>query len=408
MATNLISPKKVDGVSKLITVADCKTIVKHADRHKANFVLKNAYDTAYHTSAQDAAPVREHSAETANIAFGRLCFRIVCLLCKKKVSIEGAGCETIDSAFDQFSKELLETVTPQNPVSTQTKKTAMEAKEVAVTSISSSSSAVHHASLGGFKVGNHYVLNDDYLGCKQPWPTIVVIKTISEDSIECEEITAMKAESDVRIFTIAHSNHKVLRPFTGNLPATLPAESFNKYLPHTNEHYKEQMLLHKCFVEYMNLGSKEKSFNINDFKYCLYPTAIIAQKEFAENTLKLYAVCPMSNLFSSQQKKCLQVQTNVFATAPAMPHKTDVAKNFLFSPFWYVRECKSDKDEFNMEVSHFLGSVHMSNTKMIKAGDELVVKPLPWIEIKRAVETSIVSAKKKAKAEDVPVTKQNS
>jgi hypothetical protein len=374
VATNLVSPKVVDGIARLVTKTDIAAFCRkdrNQQMEECEGILVIAWDLCFKHVADGHFDI-----SVAYLIIGRLYTRVVLHLASK--GKQGPEHKVFDKMTDiqtAFADELTNALPTSvaSGITWATSIPAVIAVPVSTQPLLSSADLTNPqrvANEAGFKVGSHYV--EKKLKTIYRLESVAHVCTFVEHNLFSTEPTRLQLDVEATLTRMA--------PFKSSLPVRIQTTD----ILHINgiEKFEHDWLRAIVFATL----AKRSPHCEHDFVYCLNPTEVRANATVPKGKLELVPHTLMANIVCKkpQATNALEVKvkgTAVWLTEPPRPRQSEVAtwkSDMSFVPYWWVSTtddekvanivpkrviCKDD------DVSFFV----YTNSKQLKPHDVLCV-----------------------------------
>jgi hypothetical protein len=346
LATNLVSPKVIDGIARLLVKTDVVNLARKDYKPRvesAEHMLSECWDTVM--KHVEAARL---DVQKAYNLIGKLHTRSVLLLSNKaKNGPEQRVFTDMAEVQEAFNVELAQMMSTDGPLSTATSSGAASsgaagAPDKPLLSTSDLKKPELDARDANFVVGKHYIEEK----------TKKLFKLISVGS-KCvfKEHDLFEDVGEVEFDLEAVCSGKTFQEFKGNLPAVFAAAPSSVYNIQETPRFKED-----CLKARILQILAERICN-TAFEYCFNPSELRVAEHVGKGKLEMWPTTVLSNITAkrpSASTHAVEVTfkdgSTVWLTEPSRPRTHDTSSwksETAFAPYWWVSPT-SDKAAVNI------------------------------------------------------------
>ncbi len=376
VAANLVAPKVVDGIARLVTPTDVASL-KSKDKlilcTAAESFLGEAWDTINDQIAVAAMPEQK-----AHCIFGAASSRIALFLVKKqKQSYESVEYDSIKAIKTKFFDDLAEGGADCDATKPQASGSKHEEAQISLRDVSSPMRIAQQED--GVEFGKLY---------KEKATGIVFQVTGMCDALVTLTEKDSESEPAVRL-TAWDAMKREFAIFKGRIQTTYDCDDVEKFAFRNNVGMKKDVERAQIFIELMQAGQAWAHLEASYLEYCHGPTEVrVKAPGLQKGNLKLI---PVTDLYKIHARSltCRTVLTGetqqdaYYLEAPNRVRDNDVSKwkrESIFAAYWWVSKTNSEKDATmkisTMKIGTFKFPI-LENTRALKVGDKLQVYQPP-------------------------------
>ena len=379
IATNLVSPKVVDGVSRLIV----KTDVQALTQSKRLLQVSAAEEILAEAWARLAAAVPTIDQTMCYAIFGRLSSRVVLFLARKQKdgpdNVLYTGLAEINIKFnDEFATAASGSSGASAMSGSSTTHKSDSVRTESKISLEDMSDPKFIANQAGFKVNELYT--DKQSG------KVFVMEAMADRSVTFREKHLAPREPEVKHVSYDDLK-KTFMVFKGKLPVKIQGVPAN-IRPATHALFRKDRQRAALFNALLEL-SLEHQEGEELVEFYLSPSEVRARGAIKKGALKLVPMTELSRIHIITAKVANSNAVIAMTaegdhhefnlTAPMRPPKEDEKEwkpEHVFAAFWWVQK-STDESEVNMKLTKVRSSEFsvplLENTKALKAFDKLVM-----------------------------------
>ena len=385
LAANLVSPKIVDGLARLLVKSDVERLKAKANAAAVDFA-ENSLAEGW-TEAMRLVDDKHVTLEKAYQALGRFHSRTILRLTgKAKLGFEKKEFKTQDDIQRAFIEDLSKFAPAGIAVCTMWASNASQAKPGEPTTQSSNQPAEQGvakmsdltdpswvARNAGFIVGKIYY--ERSVGSAKG---VYELKKLTSNEVTLNERTLYR---DPRV--VNYDVDKFMQQwveFKGELPAALTTSP--KHMFSTSGHYKLEREKIKVFTILLDFA-QENQERINSLSFSLYPAEVVANEPIGKNKLELTPATELKNISANKTPGAVIVTTKsatFYVSEPPRPRtikEQDWRDDVVFAAFWWVGTTHNEADA-NMVATKYVHKdgvtfYKLTNSKQIKKYERLVV-----------------------------------
>ena len=387
IATNLISSKVVDGISRLLVKSDVERL-KHNQRAKIVAKAEEIMEAGWNVAMELVA----NGSSTADVypVLGRLHTRTVLHITgKAKLGVEKREFPDIDSIKKCCVAELV-ALLPKGAAlpgpwkgaaaaSPAGASPAAQEKPVgeAMVEISQLSDPAWLAKQAGFVVGKAYA--EKGLDARE----IFVLTEIGAEGARLRKHDALDPEAATDVIVDLDSFLKKWGDFKGELPATIPCEHVMTRSVATSPHFEMEVLKATVFRALQKHEATQIQW-LSQLVFMANPSDVRAMKQIPKGKLELAPATELrciSAKHSQNAPKAEVASMTFFMSEPIRPRSTksaDWKAEAVFVPYWWVGST-SNQDEANLALKRHCDKDSgvsfntLTNQRIVKPGERLLV-----------------------------------
>ena len=360
---NLVSPKVVDKISKLITKTDVLYLQKYQDLPAVEQLLANGWKLML-----KAAKDGKQTLEVGYGNFGKFAVRVMLhVLKKERLGVEARGYQSLHAIEFLFKADL----DKKADIRMQSSSSYQAQESSTLTTLEQSSSPAWIAQQKEFEAGKLYTYVDLKTEGVPHDKKIVIIKEMTDAAVVLETVSILSDQPEA--FNISYDQLCNLTKFNGKPPMNL-SDDIIKHLPQHSEHFRLEASKSSLFST-MGKAAIDSTISLGALKFGINPFLLMTNKAFKKNELKLPLATDAMNRIHCEPNKCgIHVKhdgVDFWVLMPAMPRTVimaDVPKSMVVIPFWFVGST-SCKEDVNMEFRQ--STRELVNVRALKAGEML-------------------------------------